>query len=162
MTTIVRRVGDPVTKARRTEAAQLATQVERLLTAGIGITARALDETPEAAELTLAQWRVLVVAAGTDGTRIGELARQLAVRVPSASRLVRRIEARQLVTATRDEADRRATLVELSDTGRRVFEAVIGRRRELIETALDLDQVERPVEAVLAVAEVADQLEAQV
>ena len=81
-------------------------EVERLLSAGIGITARAIEQTPEAKDLTLLQWRVLVVAAEPSGARIGEVATHLGVSVPSASRLVRRVEARDLVTATRDAEDR--------------------------------------------------------
>ena len=46
-------------------------EVERLLTAGIGITARAIEQTPEAKDLTLLQWRVLMVAAEPTGIRIG-------------------------------------------------------------------------------------------
>jgi DNA-binding MarR family transcriptional regulator len=76
-----------------------------LLTAGIGITARAIEQTREAKDLTLLQWRVLVVAAEPSGIRIGELAAHLGVSVPSASRLVRRVEAREFVSATRDDDD---------------------------------------------------------
>ena len=111
--------------------------IERLLVAGVGVTARALNETSQAAELTLAQWRVLAIAAGTDGVRIGELARRLGVGVPSASRLVRRLERHGLATVERDELDRRATIVRASSAGRVVREAVMRRRRELIESALD-------------------------
>ena len=111
-------------------------EVERLLTAGIGITARAIEQTPEAKDLTLLQWRVLMVAAEPTGMRIGELAAHLGVSVPSASRLVRRVGARELVTATRDDDDRRVTTVGVSPRGRRLVGAVVEARRELIRRAL--------------------------
>jgi DNA-binding MarR family transcriptional regulator len=112
-------------------------EIERLLSAGIGITAIALDQTPDAEELTLAQWRALVVAAGNEGVRIGELATRLGLSVPSASRLVRRVESRGLVSAARAEDDRRATNVTLTAAGRRTVDAVVGRRRRLIRLALE-------------------------
>jgi len=130
--------------------------IERLLVAGVGVTARALNETSQAAELTLAQWRVLAIAAGTDGVRIGELARRLGVGVPSASRLVRRLERHGLATAERDELDRRATIVRASSAGRVVREAVMRRRRELIESALDGALADSTAETVPALERIAD------
>jgi uncharacterized protein YeaO (DUF488 family)/DNA-binding MarR family transcriptional regulator len=115
---------------------RLVAAVERILVGGIGVTALALAEATPAAELTLAQWRVLVIVAGADGVRIGEIATRLNVGIPSASRLVRRLERRGLATAERDESDRRATLVRATTEGRRVRGAVVRRRQELIEAAL--------------------------
>jgi len=138
----------------------LATEVERLLTAGIGVTARAIEQTPEAKELTLLQWRVLVVAAGPPGMRIGELAAHLGLSVPSASRLVRRVEARDLVVATRDVDDRRVTTVALSPRGRRVIDAVVGRRRSLIRQALVGVPLRHDRIAITTMTLLADRLEA--
>ena len=140
--------------------ASLEHEIERLLSAGIGTTTRAIDETAEAAELTLAQWRVLVVAAQSDGLRICELAGHLGMSVPSASRLVRRIEGRGLVTATRAVDDRRATDVSLTPVGQKLVDAVVGRRRELIRSALD-GRIEhsRPDE-LSVLSELADRLAA--
>ena len=123
------RVGRPTLEAATVES------IERLLVGGIGITALAVAEEADAVDLTLAQWRALVIAAEADGVRVGELAYRLGVRVPSASRLVRRLERRGLVTAVRDEDDRRATIVRPSPTGRRIRDSVIARRRRLIATA---------------------------
>ena len=109
--------------------------IERILVGGIGLTTRALAGAAEATDLTLPQWRVLVILADLDGVRIGELARRLGVAEPSASRLVRRLERRALVTVERDEADRRATNVRLSDRGRQTRDIVLERRRDLIAHA---------------------------
>jgi len=138
--------------------ATLADGIERLLTAGIAVTARAIDETPEASELTLIQWRALVITAESDGVRIGELAIQLGGSVPSVSRLVRRIESRGLVSASRAEDDRRATIVALTPAGRRLVDAVVGRRRAVIRRALDTRRGRPPDGAVALLRDVADRL----
>lgn len=134
-------------------------EVERLLTAGLGVTARAIEQTPEAKDLTLLQWRVLVVAAQPRGIRIGELAAHLGVSVPSASRLVRRVEARDLVTANRDEDDRRVTTVGLSTRGRRLVDAVVKARRELVRRALVDTTVWHGGDPVATISDLADGLE---
>ena len=131
-----------------------------MLTAGIGITARAIEQTPEAKDLTLLQWRVLVGAGQPSGIRIGELAAHLGVSVPSASRLVRRVENRDLVRANRDDDDRRVTTVALLPRGQRLVDAVVGRRRSLIRMALDDVPLEHDHVALTTISLLADQLEA--
>ncbi len=132
-------------------ASDVAAAVERILVGGVGVTTLALTEAPEAVELTLAQWRVLAIVAQRDGVRIGELAGRLGIGVPSASRLVRRLERHGLATAERDERDRRATLVRASAEGRRVREGVVRRRGGLIADALEgrVDRVSTATRAVL-------------
>lgn len=132
--------------------------LERLVAAGIGITARAIGESPNASTLTLAQWRVLVIAARSPGVRIGELAGHLGISVPSASRLVRRIEARHLISTERGDDDRRATVVDLTDAGRRLVNDVIARRRDLIRMVLRDWPRGRDPEAITLVAEISDRL----
>jgi DNA-binding MarR family transcriptional regulator len=139
--------------------ADLASEVERLLASGIGMTARAIDQTAEAEELTLVQWRVLVIASQTDGLRIGELAARLGISIPSASRLVRRIEAQGLLTATRADDDRRATNIGLTRSGREIVEAVVRRRRELIRVVLSTAPGDLPAGATGLIRQIADSLE---
>ena len=141
----------------RVDAAALTDAIERLLSAGIGVTTTAIDETAEAADLTLAQWRVLVVAGQTAGVRIGVLAAALGLSVPSASRLVRRVEARALLVTKRAPDDRRATVVSLTRAGRTLVDAVVGRRRNLIRRALD-DQIDRSFDTVTLLHDLADRL----
>jgi DNA-binding MarR family transcriptional regulator len=136
----------------------LASGIERLLTSGIGITARAIDQTAEAAELTLVQWRVLVIASQSDGLRIGQLAAHLGISIPSASRLVRRIESQELVTATRADDDRRATNIALTKAGREIVDAVVRCRRELIRLALSTEPGDLPAAAAPLVGQIADRL----
>lgn len=144
----------------RSDTVSLTHEIERLLSAGIAITTRAIDETAEAADLTLAQWRVLVVAAHRESVRVGELAERLGISVPSTSRLVRRVEARGLVTATRALDDRRATDVVLTPAGRKLVAAVVGRRRELIQRALDHGVADQGSDAATLLHGLADRLAA--
>jgi DNA-binding MarR family transcriptional regulator len=119
-----------------TEAVDLIHALERLLMAGIGITTLALGQVGGAADLTLSQWRVLVIASRAQRLRVGELAAHLGVSVPSASRIVRRIERRGLLSASRADDDRRATILRLTTAGTQVVDDVMGRRRQLIAVAL--------------------------
>ena len=138
----------------------LALEVERLLTSGVGITARAIDQTAEAAELTLVQWRVLMIASQSEGLRIGELAGHLGISIPSASRLVRRIEAQGLLVTMRADDDRRATNIALTRLGREIVDAVVGRRRELIVRVLSTAPNELLGDAAPVVRQIADHLAA--
>ncbi|HEU0242778.1 MAG TPA: MarR family transcriptional regulator [Candidatus Limnocylindrales bacterium] len=111
--------------------------IEGILVGGIGLTTRALTEAAEATDLTLRQWRMLVIVGDEDGVRIGELGRRLGVAEPSASRLAHRLEHHGLVTVERDDADRRATNVRLSSRGRQTRDLVLDRRRGLIGHATE-------------------------
>lgn len=109
--------------------------VERLIRVGVALTTRALSEEPDV-ELTLQQWRVLVLVAEGDGLRVGEVAARVGLAFPSASRLVGRLEAAGLVRHDRDPDDRRASQVVATERGRRVTRSVIERRRAAIADAL--------------------------
>jgi DNA-binding MarR family transcriptional regulator len=109
--------------------------LELLVFEAIGMTAVALSLV-STGELTLAQWRALVVLGRADGLRVGEIAQAVGMSLPSASRLIQRLERRGLVTTERDESDRRATLVRLTASGMEVREAVVKCRREMMEAAL--------------------------
>jgi DNA-binding MarR family transcriptional regulator len=132
--------------------------VERLLRAGIGITALAIGQVDGATDLTLSQWRALVIASDSDGIRVGELAARLGIAVPSASRLVRRVVDRGLVTATRDDRDRRATIVRQTTAGKRLTEAVMARRRALVASALSEVPRVASNDAASAVGAIAERL----
>ena len=68
---------------------------------------------------TAAQFNALLVlqAAGPDGLRMGEIGKRLVVTRANVTGLVDRLERRGLV-ARCDQADRRATMVSLTDAGR--------------------------------------------
>jgi DNA-binding MarR family transcriptional regulator len=109
--------------------------LELLMFEAIGMTAVALA-TASAGELTLAQWRALVVLGRGGAVRVGEIAAAIGGSLPSTSRLVQRLERRGLVTTARDEIDRRATLVRMTPKGLDLRSAVIASRRQSMEDAL--------------------------
>jgi DNA-binding MarR family transcriptional regulator len=109
--------------------------LETLIFEAIGMTALALASA-SAGELTLPQWRALVVLGRSNGVRVGEIASAIGLSLPSTSRLVQRLERRGLVTTERDETDRRATLVRLTPRGQEVRKAVLTCRRRMMEEAL--------------------------
>jgi DNA-binding MarR family transcriptional regulator len=109
--------------------------LEELAFAAIGMTTLALDEAGQARELTLAQWRVLVIL-GRGSKRVGVIAERLGISLPSASRLLARMEAAGLVSSSPDAQDRRAMLVSLTPLGGSTRDGVILRRRRLIDDAV--------------------------
>lgn len=109
--------------------------LEILMFEAIGLTALALAKV-SAGELTLAQWRAVVVLGRTDAVRVGEIANAIGMSLPSTSRLIQRLERRELVTTERDETDRRATLVRMTKRGHEVRAAVVKCRREMMDSAL--------------------------
>lgn len=110
--------------------------LERLTSALMGATARALAASPEAGDLTLTQWRTLIMVVGHEGMHIGDVATRLGVSMPSASRFVRRLEQRDLAGTNRDPNDRRAVVVRATPRGIEVAEDVIRNRRLLVIEAL--------------------------
>jgi DNA-binding MarR family transcriptional regulator len=106
----------------------------------VGMTARALNETGHERELTLTQWRVLVVL-GNAPLRVGAIAERIGVSLASASRLVTRMEDRGFVRAAQDQQDRRATLVSLAPLGVAIRDQAILRRRRLLEDLVADDPV---------------------
>ena len=109
--------------------------LELLIFGAIGLTTFALADA-SASDLTLAQWRALVVIGRDPGIRVGVLGSRIGMSLPSTSRMVRRLERAGHVTTERDSSDRRATLVHATDAGRRTRNAVIKRRRELMNSAM--------------------------
>ncbi len=111
--------------------------LERLAFGLVAITSMAIQEAASRGELTVQQWRVLVILGfEPDGARISALGRGIAASGPSTSRLIRRLERRGLVELDPDPADRRAIRVHLSPTGMALREQIVDRRRTLIREAI--------------------------
>jgi DNA-binding MarR family transcriptional regulator len=111
--------------------------VERVIYASVGLTTRAIDASPRAGDLTLAQWRVLAVLNDSRGPlRVTDVAERVGLSLPSASRLLARVTERGLISSETDERDRRALLVSLSDDGRNLLDEVLAIRRGLVRDAL--------------------------
>ena len=112
--------------------------LEELVVGAVGMTTVALSEFTPAADLTLPQWRALLVVSRADeGVRVGAIGARIGTTLPSASRLVRRLERRGLVASERDETDRRGTVVRVTPAGHALFTSLVEYRRHLIAELLD-------------------------
>jgi DNA-binding MarR family transcriptional regulator len=117
--------------------------LEALIAAAVGLTTVAIAQAAPA-DLRFQQWRALVVVGRRGGIRVGEVAARVGMSMPSASRLIDRLEARGYVSTSRDPHDRRGTIVALTDHGAEVRQAVMSRRRSLLAEALADEGVSLP------------------
>ncbi len=97
----------------------------------VAIAARSLAEVGE--EVTLTQYRSLVVLASHGPQRVAALADAVAVTPPTASRMCDRLVKKGLVTRRADRRDRRQVRIALSTAGRLLVDTVTVRRRAEIE-----------------------------
>jgi DNA-binding MarR family transcriptional regulator len=131
-------------------------QLEGIALGCVGVTTRALTQTAPALELTFQQWRALVVVGEqAAGVRIGAVAERIGTALPATSRLVRRLERRELVTLGKDPSDGRATLVRLTDAGLRTRTAIIECRATMLRSVLEASQADRGAGDFLARLEAA-------
>lgn len=107
--------------------------LERIAYGSVAITILALGEA--GLEITLPQWRVLVVVGGSGdaGATVSEIATRIGAAVSPASKLVTRLERRGLLRTAKDPADRRVTRVRLTEAGAALRAKVLGCRREYIQ-----------------------------
>ncbi len=97
----------------------------------VAIAARSLADVGE--EVTLTQYRSLVVLASRGPQGVAALADAVSVTPPTASRMCDRLVRKGLVTRRTDRRDRRHVRIALSQGGRRLVDAVTARRRHEIE-----------------------------
>src|SRR6266576_3050037 len=129
------------------ELAELRGQLRRIMR---GLWARRRP-TPELLELVsgdppLGRRHVAVLAQiGSEGERtVGDLARELGLSLPAASKLTRDLEDHGLVERREDPADRRRTVVALSPRTAKRVRAWLEQRSKPLEQALaTLDTTER-------------------
>jgi homoprotocatechuate degradation regulator HpaR len=88
--------------------------------------------------LTEQQWRVIRALMEVDGLDAGELARRVTLRMPSLSRILRDLDARQLIRKRRSAQDRRLVNVSLTQAGRQLF-AKISPISETVYTDIEAD-----------------------
>jgi len=90
-----------------------------------------------AGDLSFSQWRMLSVLGNAAGPlRIFEIADRISASMPSASRLVARMERRGLVAGSRHPIDGRGRWIALTVDGEALRASVVSRRRALIEESL--------------------------
>jgi DNA-binding MarR family transcriptional regulator len=100
----------------------------------VAIAARSLADAGE--EVTLTQYRALVVLASRGAQGVAALADAVAVTPPTASRLCDRLVRKGLVRRRTDRHDRRQVRVGLTEAGRRLIDTVTARRRKEIAALL--------------------------
>ena len=87
-------------------------------------------------DVTLPQYRTLVVLAYDGSARLADLAAHLSVSPSTATRMCDRLVRKGLVTRTRDDVDRREVKLDLTEAGRNLVHQVMERRREDVQTFL--------------------------
>ena len=110
-----------ITDDELTEAIILASR------AMVGIAVRSLAGA--AYEVTLPQYRTLVVLSYGGSSRLADLAATLGVSPSTATRMCDRLVRKGLISRSRDELDRREVNLSVTEAGRQVVEDVIERRR---------------------------------
>jgi DNA-binding MarR family transcriptional regulator len=89
-----------------------------------------------AEEITIAQYRALVVLASRGPQRMVDLAGALGVLPSTAGRMCDRLVRKKLISRHRARTDRRAVRVSVTAAGRQVVDQATVRRRQLIAEVL--------------------------
>lgn len=92
----------------------------------VGVSARSLADVDE---VTLPQFRALMVIATRQNATVSELAERLDIHSSTATRLCDRLVRKGLIRRVERNADRRETEIVLAGKGRRLVERVTARRR---------------------------------
>jgi DNA-binding MarR family transcriptional regulator len=100
----------------------------------VALAARALAQVGD--DLTLPQFRMLVVLAEAGPQTIAQLAAQLDVHGSTATRMCTRLAAKQMVSKRASTGDRREVLVTLRSQGGRIVDTVARRRQTEIATVV--------------------------
>ncbi|KSU70844.1 MarR family winged helix-turn-helix transcriptional regulator [Pseudarthrobacter enclensis] len=109
-------------------------------------------------DLSAAQLSTLKMLLG-DGVRVGEIARNLGVRVPSATEQIIKLERAGLARREPDPADSRAVRVMLTPEGRAAVESANQRRNAVMADIL-ASLTEQDREALAAALPVIDKINA--
>ena len=131
--------------------------VDALLSASrvlVAIAARSLADAGE--EVTLTQYRSLVVLASRGPQSVAALADAVAVAAPTASRLCDRLVRKGLVRRRTDRHDRRQVRVGLTEAGRALVDAVTERRRQELARLLASTPLETQRSVVAALQQLAE------
>jgi DNA-binding MarR family transcriptional regulator len=119
-------------KAQSDQLADAVLTASRVL---VAVAARSLAE--HESEVSLPQYRALVVLGSRGAQRPVDLAQALGVDPSTATRMCDRLVRKRLITRRRDVVDRRVVLLDLSAAGRRLVDRVTSQRREEIGRILE-------------------------
>jgi DNA-binding MarR family transcriptional regulator len=120
----------------------------------VGVAARSLAAAEE--DVTLPQYRALVVLAAKGAHRVHDLADTLGVNQSTVTRMCDRLERKGLICRERPDGDRRTVMVTNTDSGRSLVGAVTRRRRAEIRSVLRRMTPETQAELVPALRAFAD------
>jgi DNA-binding MarR family transcriptional regulator len=127
---------------RRQEIDDLADAVLTASRVLVAVAARSLVDHED--EVSITQYRALVVLASRGPQRPGDLAQTLGVDPSTATRLCDRLARKGLISRRRPGRDRREVRVDLSAAGRDLVDRVTTRRRQEIRRILAVvDAAER-------------------
>jgi DNA-binding MarR family transcriptional regulator len=135
---------------RESELADAVMRASRVL---VAVAARSLGA---AGDVSLPQYRVLVLLAGRGPQRAVDLAAALGVNPSSATRLIDRLARAKLIRRHRLAADRRSYRIGLSPTGRELVAEVSRRRRQEFERLLANLPAEQHDLVITALGAIAD------
>jgi DNA-binding MarR family transcriptional regulator len=100
----------------------------------VAVAARSLSAVAE--DITIAQYRTLVVLASRGPQKLADLAEQLGVTPPTAGRMCERLVRRGLVARHRAQADRRVVRISLTAAGRQIVDDATRQRRMFLARIL--------------------------
>ncbi|MBV8951642.1 MAG: MarR family transcriptional regulator [Actinobacteria bacterium] len=109
-------------------------------------------------DLTVPQYRALLVLSESGGQNLGTLSTRLGVHPSTATRLCDRLVAKRLITRRAGRNDRREVVHRLTARGRRIVDDVTARRRAEFEQVVGEVGVSRRESLVVAVARLVDAL----
>jgi DNA-binding MarR family transcriptional regulator len=112
--------------------------VDALLSASralVGLAARSLADLDP--NVTLPQYRALVVIATRGPQRVVDIAAELGVNPSTGTRMCDRLVRKRLARRTRSPADRRCVQLSLTVSGRQLVDRVTSRRRAEIARVVD-------------------------
>jgi DNA-binding MarR family transcriptional regulator len=135
-----------------TDVATSDSVLDAVVTASRALVAMAARSLADAGEdVTLTQYRSLVVLASRGPQGVAALAEAVAVTPPTASRLVDRLVRKGLVRRRTGRNDRRQVRIGLTEAGRRLVDLVTERRRtEIAQLLTSIDpEVQRSMAAGL-------------
>jgi DNA-binding MarR family transcriptional regulator len=117
------------------DSAELIDAVLRASRVLVSVAARSLADVDE--EVTLPQYRALVVLAGRGAQRPGDLAAALGSHPSTVTRLCDRLVAKKLVERHASPSNRREVSIALTTRGRRLVDRVTIKRRAELAAILD-------------------------
>jgi DNA-binding MarR family transcriptional regulator len=104
-------------------------------------------------ELSTSQVSILNMVTG-EPLRVGVIARNAGIRVPSATEQIIKLEGAALVERIADESDARVVLVRLTDTGRETLSRANARRNAIMARGLktlepaEIDAIDAVIPAI--------------